>query len=323
MRHRSPTTAGDTAHERDRADGRPLVRRLAPLLAIAAVALAGVLLYRALARYSLDELTASVMAIPASRLLGAGAFAAASYLCLTGFDALAVRYAGRPLPYPRVALASFVSLSMGHNIGFAALSSGAFRYRFYTRWGLRPGQVAKVILFCGMTVGLGLTVLAGAVLLLRPALVGEITALPRPAAVFLGAGCVAVALGWVGLAATVRRPLRLGRWRLEMPAPRLAAGQIVIGGLNFACVAACLHQTLAAVGDVPYLAVATVYVIANVGALITHVPGGLGVLEGVVMLLLRHGDLIGALLVFRFVYFLVPLALGGLTLLSFELLNRR
>ena len=82
-------------------------------------------------------------AIPWTRLLAAGGFAAASYVCLTGFDALGVRYAGRPLAYGRVALASFTALSIGHNLGFAALSSGAVRYRFYRRWGLTGPAVGQ------------------------------------------------------------------------------------------------------------------------------------------------------------------------------------
>jgi uncharacterized membrane protein YbhN (UPF0104 family) len=88
-------------------------------------------------------------------------------------------------------------------------------------------------------------------------------------------------------------------------------GQLVIGPLNFACVAGCLYQALAAFVSTPYLGVASVYVIANITALISHVPGGLGVIESVVMFLLPASNAIGALLVFRFLYFLVPLALGG------------
>src|SRR5690606_31345638 len=136
-------------------------RLLLPLLVIAALFVAAVLLYRALSRYTLDEIVASAGAIPASRLVLAAGFAAASYLCLTFFDWLGLRYAGRPLAWRQAALASFVGLSIGHNVGLAALSSGAIRYRFYARWGLGAGDVAKVILFCGITVGLGLAVLGG------------------------------------------------------------------------------------------------------------------------------------------------------------------
>lgn len=293
------------------------------LIAAAAIGLAAFLLYRTLSRYSLDQLVAAVAAVPAPRLLGAIGFAAASYLSLTGFDYLALHYVGRPLPYRRAALASFTALSLGHNIGLAALSSGAVRYRFYSRWGLSAGEVARIVLFCGITVGLGLLVLGGAALLLRSGLAMEITGLTRPVVAAMGIGCLTLPAAYLILSAFVGKPLRIGRWSLDMPPFRLALGQVLIGSVNFAFVAACLHQALAAVAEVAYLGVASVYVIANATALVSHVPGGLGVIESVVMYLLPQNNLIGPLLVFRFVYFLVPLVLGGILLAATELFERR
>jgi glycosyltransferase 2 family protein len=293
------------------------------VIAAAAIGLAAFLLYRTLSRYSLDQLIAAVTAVPVPRLLGAAGFAAASYLALTFFDYLALHYVKRPLPYRKAALASFTALSLGHSIGLAALSSGAVRYRFYNRWGLKTGEVAKVIVFCGITVGLGLLVLGGAALLLRSGLAVEITGLTQPVVIALGIGCLGLPASYLVLAAFVRRPLRIRRWTLEMPPLRLAIGQVLIGSINFAFVAACLHQALAAVADVAYPGVASVYVIANATALVSHVPGGLGVIESVVMYLLPQKDLIGPLLVFRFVYFLVPLGLGSILLAVTELFYRR
>jgi glycosyltransferase 2 family protein len=294
-----------------------------PFVAIGVLSLVGFLLFRTLSRYSLGELVAAVAAVPVARLLAAGGFALASYLSLTGFDYLALHYVGRPLSYSKAALASFTSLSLGHNIGFAALSSGAIRYRFYTRWGLSPVQVAKIIVFCGVTVGLGLLVLGGAALLLRTELAWEITGLAKPVIIGLGIGCLAAPLLYLILAAVIRGPLVIRHWSLDMPSPWIAVGQIAVGSINFAFVAACLHQALAAVTDVAYLGVASVYVIANATALVSHVPGGLGVIESVVMHLLPQTDLIGPLLVFRFVYFLAPLGFGSLLFLVTELIYRR
>jgi uncharacterized membrane protein YbhN (UPF0104 family) len=289
---------------------KPLWRGWGTYVFIAAIVLAGVLITRTLSRYSLEELVASVEAIPRARLLGAGGFAAASYLCLTGFDYLALRYVGRPLPYPKAALASFTALSLGHNVGVAFLSSGAVRYRFYSRWGLDGAQVAKLILFCGLTVALGLMILGGAALLIQPSLAQAVTGLGRAAVVALGCALLALAALYLVLCAFVRAPLVIRRWSVELPPLRLALGQVAIGPLNFACVAGCLHQALSGVADLSYLSVASVYVIANTTVLISHVPGGLGVIESVVMYLLPGKDLIGALLVFRFIYFLAPLPLG-------------
>jgi uncharacterized membrane protein YbhN (UPF0104 family) len=316
--------ARDEAGGSQDASGTKRRKIWAIVLGVAAVALAGFLLYRTLSRYSFDQLVDAVTAIPVAKLLAAGGFAALSYACLTFFDYFGLRYAGKPLPYPKAALASFTSLSLGHNIGFAALSSGAVRYRFYSRWGLSTEQVAKVILFCGLTVGLGLMVLGGAALLFRADLAEEMTGLTRSAILGIGAAiCLALPTVYLILAATVRGTIRIRRWSLQLPRVKLALAQLIVGPLNFASVAACLHQALSAVTDVGYLAVASAYVIANTTALISHVPGGLGVIESVVMYLLPQADLIGALLVFRFVYFLVPLAMGGLLFLATEFLIKK
>jgi uncharacterized membrane protein YbhN (UPF0104 family) len=300
-----------------------LRRRLGPVFVAGVLGLAGFLVYRALTRYSLGEIIASVTSVPIDHIVRMGVFAAASYLCLTCFDAMALRYVGRSLPYPRVALTSFCALSIGHNIGFAALSSGAIRYRLYSQWGLEAYDVAKLILFCAITVGYGLMVLGGLALLLQPGLAQEITHLGQPAILMLGVTCMVLASVYLALAAFVRRSFRFRRWSLELPSLKLALGQTIIGPLNFAFVAACLYEALAATADVTYLGVAAVYVIANVATLLSHVPGGLGVIENVVLFLLPGHKVIGALILFRLAYFLVPLCLGSVLFALTELFLRK
>lgn len=305
-----------------RASARSLVG-LKPLLAIAVTALAAYLLYRTLRGYSLDELARQVRSADTGRVLAAFGFAAGSYGCLTLFDFLALRYAERPLPYPKAALASFVSLALGHNLGFAALSSGAIRFRFYSRWGLSAGDVAKVILFCGLTVGLGLAALAFVALMLRQDLAMRLTGWSAGAIVALAAGIGTLLAAYLALCAVMRRELRIRSWSMRLPPLKLALAQLLIGPLNFALVAACLHQSLATFAEAGYLDVAAAYVIANVATLISHVPGGLGVIEAVVTMTLPDSRVLGGLLVFRLVYFLVPLVLGGSLFAASELLMRR
>ena len=72
-----------------------------------------------------------------------------------------------------------------------------------------------------------------------------------------------------------------------------------------------------------YLEVATAYVTSNIAALVSHVPGGLGVLEATMLGLLPHVGAIGALLVFRVLYFFVPLMIGVPTLIISEAYFRR
>lgn len=300
-----------------------LVRHWSGLATLAGVTIAGALLYRTLSGYSADEILSSIAAVPLDRLAAAGGFAAASYACLTGFDYLGLRYAGRPLAYPKAALASFTSLSLGHTIGFSALSSGAIRYRFYARWGLDHEEVAKVVLFCAVTVAAGLLALAGIGFLVESEAVARLTGLDRKAIQGIGGASLALVAAYLGAVALVGGSLKLWKWRFRMPALPLAAMQVAVGTLNFTMVAACLYQCIAAASEASFSSVAAAYVVANAGAMLAHVPGGVGVIEGVVSHLLPGAGVIGGVLVFRFVYYLAPLMLGILALGASESLLRR
>lgn len=62
---------------------------------------------------------------------------------------------------------------------------------------------------------------------------------------------------------------------------------------------------------------AATYVLANCAALVSHVPGGVGVIEAVVATLISD-SVLAALIVFRGVYFLFPFILGMILLLISE-----
>ncbi len=295
----------------------PSLKKLSIVIPVVLLPLALWLGYRALEEHSFDDIMASILAIPNLNLALALLFVVGSYLCLTGFDALAVRYVGRSLPYRQVALTSFVSLSIGHNVGGAAFSSGALRYRYYSGFGLSGLEVGKVIAFCGVTVALGLACLAGIALLFGPDVGLGAVGLGPGMALGVGILCLAAVVLYVLLAWWLTKPLVVRGHEFHMPSVRLAAAQVVVGMANFACVAAALHQLLAGAASFPETV--TAYVLGNVGWLVSHVPGGLGVLEFVIGSILGIGEVIGALIVFRVLYFLLPLLLGGALLAGSEL----
>lgn len=293
------------------------------ILVAAIICVAVVLVYRSLSRYSIEDIRDSLAMIPVWRLLSAGAFVAASYVCLSLFDYLALRYVGKPQAYPRAALASFTALSIGHNVGGAALSSGAVRYRFYTRWGLTADEVAKVILFCGATVLLGLSMLAAITLLLMPEAGQGLLQLGPAARVWVGLAFLSYPVAYVICSIWGRPPLKIRSFRMEMPTTAMCIAQIAVGTVNFGCVAAALHQLLGTFTDAGYLQVAASYVTATIAAMLSHVPGGLGVLEATMLLLLPASASIGALVAFRVLYYFLPLCIGVPLLLAAEAHFRR
>jgi uncharacterized membrane protein YbhN (UPF0104 family) len=297
------------------------LKRLSILIPLMMLPLGIWLGYRAFRDHTLADIVASISGIPFVNLALAFACAAASYLCLTGFDTLAIRHVGHSLPYRKIALTSFVSLSIGHNVGVAVLSSGALRYRFYSGFGLGGVEVGEIILFCALTVGLGLMGLGGIVLLLRPDFGLGTIGLSSTTARGVGILCLALVSLYVLLAWRLRSPLCIRGHEFRLPKPGIAAAQIAIGTVNFAFVAATIYQLLASA--VGYSEIVAAYVLGNATALVSHVPGGLGVLEFVISSLVTHGDVVGALVAFRIVYFFVPLVIGSTLLVAVEFVRWR
>lgn len=201
---------------------------LAPTVSVLAFALVIAVLHHALARYHLRDVVLELRHLPAPALLAASLLTATSYLLLTGYDALGVRYVGKPVPYPRVALTSFIAYAFGHNFSLAAFTGTAVRYRIYSTQGLTAIDVATIASFCALTTALGLGVLGG---------VAALYAVPGTTALHLGhlwsqlfglllLGLVATYVAWASFA---RRPLAIGSWEVRPPGAHLAGAQLAVG----------------------------------------------------------------------------------------------
>ncbi len=109
----------------------------------------------------LADIEEALAAIPHRALAISFLWTILSYGILTFYDRLGTIYAGHKVSYGRVAFASFCAYALSHNLGFAAVSGAAVRYRLYAHWGLTPLQIAKTVAFCRLTFGLGGMVLGG------------------------------------------------------------------------------------------------------------------------------------------------------------------
>jgi glycosyltransferase 2 family protein len=287
-------------------------------VALVVLVLAGVLLARTVGRYDLADVQDALRQLDSRQLVGAALCSIGSYVVLTGVDLLGIRYAGRDLPYRHVAFASFVALSLGHSLGFAALSSGAVRFRFYRRWGLKVVEIARVILFCGLTVLLGYATVGGIMLGTSAEWVAETIGIPKPTLRLVSALALAVPILYLA-AVALGRPVRIGRIEIVPPRPGLAAAQLLVGSLDVLLVAGVLHQTLGGSEAISFGTLLTVYIAAAVAGMLAHAPGGLGVVEAVTLAALPGAGTIAGLLAFRAIYYLVPLVLGGAALAIFEI----
>ncbi len=260
------------------------------------------------------------------RIIAAGALTILSYVVLTGYDVLALRYLGRRLAYGRTALASFIGYVFNMNLGLSVLGSTAVRYRLYSTWGLGAVEIGKIVAFCALTTGLGLCGASGAVFLFGDT-PGQADAWMTPWHLRgLGILLLLAVAGYVVACARVRRPLQLRSWQLALPNWRIGLLQVILAPGDLLAAGGVLFLLLPA-NDVSYPAFLSVYLFAVVAGLISHVPGGLGVFETVILLGLPtqapDSAVLASLVAFRGIYYLFPFATGILLLAAHEVLQHR
>lgn len=287
-------------------------------IAIGATGLAIFLLYRVFEQHDLAEVARAARQLAWSDLACAVGFAVVSYAGLSVAEYLAVAYArGRPLQPRRIVRTTVASLGIGRSIGLAALSSGAIRYRMYSRYGLDIAHVARVVLFCGVTVAAGMLTLISAALTWHGQLIRYVLHIEFDLALIVAVAAAVTVVLYPFLCTWRRRPLRWRKLSVALPSWRVACAQIVIGTTNLSLIAATLYACLSPFAAVPYLSIATLFVGAEAASVIGHVPGGWGVLEYAIVRGLDDPGLIVGVVVFRAVFSLGPLV-AGLTIFVTE-----
>lgn len=276
---------------------------------------------------SAADIRTAMAALPVSALWMAAGLTVVAYLVLTIYDKLGAVYAGRHVSWPRTMVASFCGYSLAHNLGFAAVSGAAVRYRLYSAWGLTPLEIAKVVGFTSLTFGLGGLALGGLVLLIEPEVVpwfGD--HLPLWALRLLVVPFWGVVVGYVVLSLFVRR-VRVFQYDIDLPGPRMALAQTLLATVDVAMTAAIFYVLLPPAEGLTFLRFVGIYLAAYAAGILAHVPGGLGVFDGAIMLGLAPympaAEVVGALLVFRLYYYIVPLFLAGGLFAGFEIGQRR
>ncbi len=289
-------------------------------------AAAAFILWREFRGLGWDEVKASLAAVSPVRVAAALVLTAGSYFVFTLYEWLAIRHLGLPVPYRRAALAAFAAYAFNLNIGVSVLGGAAVRLRLYPAWGVRALDIAQIVAFTAGTFLLGVVLMGGIVLLFGEAPAEFSRRFPvgwlRP----LGGAALAAVVGYVALCALWRRPLRVRGSELRLPGVRMALVQSPVAALDLAVAGSVLYA-LHGAADVSFLVFLGVYLFALVAGMISHVPGGLGVFESAVLLGLPTGEggagLVATLLLFRAIYYVLPLLAAALVLGIHGVLARR
>ncbi|RZJ07320.1 MAG: UPF0104 family protein [Rubrivivax sp.] len=296
---------------------RPLWLRVLTVLFFGAVT---VLLVSQARTIAWGEVFQVIANYPVTTLLAAGAAAAASHLIYSTYDLLGRHWTGHAIPARRVMAITFVSYAFNLNLG-SLVGAFAFRYRLYSRFGLDNPTITQVLGLSLTTNWLGYLVLAGAVFAAQVVTPPDGWDVGGAALQGLGLALLAAAAAYVLLCAVSRRREWTVRGHtISLPPGRLALLQLGLSVLNWMTIGGVLYLLLGMRIDYPLVLGALL--MAAVAGVITHVPAGLGVLEAVFLALLgsqvAQGPLLGALIAYRALYYLLPLAIAGVMFFLLE-----
>ena len=308
---------------------RKWIHIVGPAIGLVFFAFAIIVLDHELKHYHYHEIVTHLKEIPTSHLLLALALTVLGYAVLTGYDFLSVHYIRRPLAYHRIALASFLGYSMSHNIGFAMFSGAPIRYRLYSAWGLSAVDVTKIIAMNGLTFWVGFLTLGTLAFLLEPLVIPPSLHFPLATARPLGWVFLAIITVYLLLTITKKKPLTVRDWEFTLPSLRIAVSQMAVSSLDWALACGVLYTLLPhhPTEVLSYPAVVGVFLLAQIAGLASQVPGGLGVFETVVIVLLSpvfpSSAILGALLAYRGIYYLLPLSVASVLLATNEIFRKK
>lgn len=293
-----------------------------PIIGIGAVVVSVWLLYRELRSISLDDVLHSLDAISLRHWLLAAGSAILSYVALAGYDRIALMHLRKRISWLFITLTSFTTYALSHNIGASVVSGAVVRYRAYTSQGLSGSDVAILIAICSFTFILGSAILTGIVLLIEPEILQRFNEeISIGLATGLGLLMILLVLLYVFGSWLQLRPLEIGKFRLEYPRLKIVWQQLLIAPIELIGAAGIIYFALPEAGNPGFLIVLGIFLVSFSAALLSHAPGGLGVLEIVFLTGLpemNRADVLAALIVFRLFYLLIPFALSLIVVLIFE-----
>jgi len=311
------------------AKAKRLFKKLVSWSGVLFFIIAAGMLYWQLRNYSLYDIARALWHIPLINLVWAALAAFAGYIVLSFYDFLALRYVGKMVSWWKWMLAGIIGFAISNNAGHAVVSGGAIRYRLYTRWRIRAGDIVKILTYNGFTYFLGCVAVITFGYFLVPHSMFSESAFASVGLHGLFIFCVASLGAYFAMTQLFRnKTIKIGELHFQIPTTRAAFYQVIVGILDSVFAGLVLYFCLIPFVDIPFGVFIGLFVIAQVAGVFSQVPGGIGVFESIFLLALpgdvSRASVFGALLAYRIIYYVLPLmGAGGLFLIYEHYLRTR
>ncbi len=285
-------------------------------------ALAAYMLYRQLSKYEIEDIKNALLSIPEKNLTYACMASILGYLALSSYDYLALRYIKHKLNIWKWIFAGFIGFSVSNNAGHAIVSGGAIRYRLYTRWRIKASEIIKMVTFSGFTylVACFFLIIIGYAITPDHAFGDGFASKITTTIVALGS-LIGLVI-YITASVLYKKTFEIKGVKFKMPSLKMSLAQIFIGSIDILMASLVLYFTLIHFIEIPFNVFIGAYIIAQILGVYSQVPGGLGVFELVFSNIIPGTEnqvmLFGALIAYRLIYYLLPLIVSAIALISYE-----
>lgn len=276
----------------------------------------------------INDIVIAIKQIGFFNLIMAMICSSACYMFLSLYDWTALSIIKKTVKWRVAMIASFCAYTLSHNLGLSPITSTAARWRIYSSHNIILLDVVRIGLITGIAFWLGIITLGGIILFLFPEwstkniiakenqIWAQITGL---ALIIINAiYLIAIKKGW--------KAIGFKEYILPLPKLKTAIYQNALGLIEMTLASAILFFLIPSMNITDYPSVFIAYIIAFISVLITHAPGGIGVLEVTIITMLPEHDkanLIAGLLLFRAIFHLIPFMIGIALIATNPTKNRR
>ena len=289
---------------------KKIVKILIAPIGIVIFVVAIMLLSHEIKNCSYQEILSALKSIPSIKIIIALALTLLYYLILGGYDVIAFKYINVPLKFKNVVFTCFISNALGNNTGFSMLFGGSIRYRLYSLYNVSMLDVTKVLFFSSATIWFGLLIIGALVFTFYPV---EFT----DSKFFFNSS---LPLGIIFLTAVIlynlsslfkSKPIKIfNKWTVTFPDIKITLWQMLLATADWV-IASCTLFVLLPTGEMSYITLLQIFLVAQMLGIVSQIPGGMGAFETAIFMMLpqatEKASVMGALLAYRAIFYFFPL----------------
>lgn len=271
----------------------------------------GFFLYQTLSQIRWAEIEEAISRVSRRTFIITGCLTVVNYFLYACYDILSfniIRNAS--LRLRKIISTTMIVFTFNLNLG-ALIGSIGLRYRIYSGWGIPKAKITLLTLLSVITSWSGYAFLLAMVFLFSPSTLLTLAPIPSWILTVLGILIIATLGAYLALCSQ-RVTWNLREHAFQFPPIHKGIIQILLSSSQWSIMSVIIYLFINDSGtDVAFERVLMSVLAAGIAGVLTHIPAGLGVLETVFLRMqadIPAPQILAALLCYRFIYYLVPLA---------------